>query len=198
MPPRIIDFAITPDSYIGEYTRANIEVKCSNHRPIRIGPLGGTGGIRSNIVLVLDGKTRFLQTRNLLRYADDGIASFSIPVNGLSFGRHTLEALPGKQCRPRRLRSITFIAGTESLAALMTVEGETAARSEVVLDIDRPDTRAMLMITDADGNTVFSQRRRLPILMEPLRQQRQARTRRLLPRMGNSRQRRGTRRVEQG
>lgn len=155
MPPRIIDFAISPDSYIGEYTRANIVVTATID-PSESGLSVATGGIRSNIVLVLDGKTRFLQTRNLLRYADDGTATFSIPVNGLSFGRHTLELSVANNAGLADARAITFIAGTESLSAVMTVEGETAARSEVVLDIDRHDTGAMLMITDADGNTVFS------------------------------------------
>ncbi len=116
-------------------------------------------GIGQSSILTLDDDTSFKAVGADVSYKPDGTAHMSTRINAIGDGRHTLRLSVANNAGVRAYATLDFTAIASAAQASLTTDSPVARGGNVTLDLshsfpETPDAR--LIVTDSQGNTVFS------------------------------------------
>lgn len=155
--PRILALGLSSDSMTDDHNAKSDVVVQASIDPTSQGLAVGNSGIRTSMVLILDGKTRYTQARSMLTYDSEGIAHLSFPIKSLSFGRHTVTLRAAGNSGLADEASLTFTVGTSALSGTLTVENdEIPVREEAVFNLDAEGRASRIIIVNEKGVMVHS------------------------------------------
>lgn len=123
----------------------------------------GDGGLSTGNVLgagsrvLLDNLNPVSGVNQCLTMNADGTATLSLPVTDLTDGGHSLTLIVKDNLGNSVEHTISFMVRNTSASAVLTADTDVARTSiELTTDADFETAGSRLLITDADGNTVFS------------------------------------------
>lgn len=153
---RIEEFFIDPSYYTdGNNVSPTFRVK-ARIRPSELGLATGTSTIGNSCRLVLDGQQSYADAMRSLSFDSEGDAVLDCRIGPIGYGRHTLTLSAVDNAGGITESSITFFVGPAATDGRLAV-GDEPCRTEALFDLEEAGARSgRLMVTDAEGRTVFS------------------------------------------
>lgn len=153
--PVIKEFYLDNLSFVpGDETSAEITVNAVVD-PAESGLRLSSADISTRTRLVVDGLASHSGLNAGFTRLDDGTYRFSTSIDGLSEGRHTIELVVANNAGLIARATTDFVVVTRLDSPTLSVE-ETPARTVATFNLSDAYASNRLIITDINGNTVFS------------------------------------------
>lgn len=154
--PQITDFSIDSESYIGDnVTGSTITLNATMTVP-SCGLAVSNSGVRPGMSLIIDGKTRYANIRNVLNYGTDNNANITYTLTDQSFGKHTATLTVFDNNGNSASEIISFTVGSTAITGNLTIDEANPVRKTATFNLDSEGSAKRLIIIDSDGNTVYS------------------------------------------